>query len=284
MHRTGLYSLLVHGSQWKIVFLLIMAAVVTRSFLWILPLCFSSLLGFKFSLSENMNAPPDARCGALCSLCLSYRNGRCSSCAFGPRELRTSCPIFLCAEEKQTWCTECPEMLHCKTYRDYVNRCPFEAPEVLEDTLPHGGFLVKESMLNHGLNLFIDRVVRGDLGLIIMRQPLEVLAGLPLLKRVPIVQLKQTVTHGSSLDPTNLAKLHLTIQEFFEAAPRATILLEGMEYLIVHNGVDRMLKFIQSVAECARVSSSRFITIIDPRILDGEELVLLERELTLVSE
>lgn len=283
MHRTDVYSSVVHSSEWKILLLLLAAVVVTRPPLWGFPLFFTSLLGFKLSLSENVNAPPDARCGALCSLCVSYQNGHCSSCAFGPQEVRTSCPVFQCAEEKQTWCTECPEMLHCKIYREYVKRCPFEVPEVLEDTLPHGGFLVKESTLNEGLNLFMDRIVRGDLGLIILRQPPDVLAGWPQLRRVPIVQLKQTVTHGGALDPTNLAKLHLTVQEFFDAAPKATILLEGMEYLIIHNGVDRMLKFIHSVAECAKTSASRFITIIDPRVLDEEDLALLERELAPVS-
>ena len=281
MHRTELYSL-IHSTQWTM-FLLLITVVVTRSFLWVLPFCFSNLHRFKFSLSEDMKSPSDARCGSKCSLCISYRKGRCPSCAFGDEEKRVSCPIILCAEEKETVCTECAEMLHCAVYRKSVNVCPFEIPEVLVDTLPAGGFLVKGNDLSRGLSLFIDRIVRGDLGLIILRQPLCTLEGWPQLKNVPIVQLKQTVGEGNSLDPTNLAKLHLTIQEFFGAAPRATILLEGMEYLIIHNGVDRILKFVHSVAGCARTYSSRFITIIDPRVLDCEDFALLERELTLVG-
>jgi hypothetical protein len=255
--------------------------VVNRSLLWGLPLCLGSLLGLKFSSSENIDTPPDARCGAMCSVCTSYTTGHCPSCAFGDENVKASCAIILCAEKKQTTCTECPEMLHCNIYREYARRCPFQN-SVLQDTLPHGGFLVKEPYLHEGLNLFIDRIIRGDLGLIIMRQPPDVLKDCSFLNKVPVVQLNQTVTHGSCLDPTNMAKLHLTMEEFFKASPRATILLEGMEYLIVHNGVERMLKFIDSVTRCTATYSSRFITIIDPRVLEEEELAALERILTLV--
>ena len=265
--------------------LLVAGIVVHRSLLWGFPLLLGSLIRFKFPLSEEMGSPPDARCGAKCALCISFQNGHCSSCAFGDETLRDSCPIFVCAEKKETWCTECPEMLHCTTYREYADKCPFESPEVLQDTLPTGcGILVKEKSIEKSLHIFMDRIARGDLGLLILRQPPEVLTEWPQLESMPVVHLNQTVTNGNCLDPTNLAKLHMTIEEFFKAAPRSTVLLEGMEYLIVHNGIERMLKFAHSIAECASMYSSRFITIIDPRVLDDEELALLERELATITD
>lgn len=260
------------------------AVVVHRPFWWVLPFWVGSLIKFKLSLSEEMEAPPNARCGSKCSLCISFERGHCPSCAFGDEHVRMSCPIFVCAEEKQTRCTECPEMLHCETYREYAIKCPFESPEVLQDTLPRGcGFLVKGKNLNHGLTLFLDRIVRGDLGLIILRQPPDVLAAWPQLEAVPVIQLNQTEVHRNCLDPTNLAKLHLTIEEFFKAAPRACVLLDGMEYLMIHNGIDRMLKFIHSIVEYADRYSSCFITLIDPRVLEDEEFGLLEREFSPVD-
>lgn len=235
---------------------------------------------FKLPFSEEADAPPNARCGAMCSLCSSYRKGHCSSCELGDKQLRNSCLIYACAKEKDTVCTECPEVLHCKTYRTYAHQCPFARSSVLKDTTPHGhGYLVKENTPQQSLELFVDRIVRGDFGLVILRQAPDILTEWPLLKNVPVVYLNQTVTEDNCLDPTNLAKLHLTIEEFFKAAPRSTVLLEGMEYLIVHNGVDRMLKFIHSIGECVKKHESRFITLVDPRVLDEEEMVLLEREL-----
>lgn len=288
MHRTDLHSPIFGSVTWEaclfLVIWIVTAVVVGRSFFWAFPLCLGSLLGLKLPSSEGMDSPPDARCGAMCALCTSYTGRHCSSCAFGDETVRMSCPINQCAEKKQTLCTECPEMLHCRIYRDYANKCPFEDAAVLKDTLPCGGFLVKESRPNRSLELFTDRIIRGDLGLIIMRQPPDVLPECPPLEKVPVVQLNQTANHSSCLDPTNMAKLHLTIEEFFKAAPRATILLEGMEYLIVHNNVDRILKFVHSVAQCAKTYSSRFITLIDPRVLEEEELVALERILTLVPQ
>lgn len=278
-------SFLFHTLTWEIfILLLIITVVIQRSSSWALPLCLSSLLGFKLSFSEEMDSPPDARCGAMCSLCISYQNGHCPSCAFGDEEVRSSCLLSVCAERKQTRCTVCPEMLHCTTYREHANDCPFVTPEILLDTLPPGGgYLVKESNLTRSLSIFLDRIARGDLGLLILRQPPDVLAGIPQLERVPIVQLNQTITDKSCLDPTNLAKIHLTIEEFFRAAPKATVLLEGMEYLIIHNGVDRILKFVCSINECAKKYSSRFITLIDSRVLEDEELSSLERELVCVE-
>jgi hypothetical protein len=287
VHRTDLNSFHFRTLTWEIFLLLLLAVaviVVQRSLLWVIPVCVGSLLGFKFTFSEEMDNPPDARCGALCSFCTSFQNGHCPSCAFGDENVRLSCPLFVCAEKKETLCTVCPEMLHCTTYRNHANTCPFVDALVLQDTLPPGGgYLVYESNLNKSLFLFADRIARGDFGLVILRQPPDMLAGVPQIERVPILQLTQTVTERSCLDPTNLAKIHLTIEEFFRAAPKATVFLEGMEYLIIHNGVDRILKFIHSIAECAGKYSSRFITLIDPRVLEDDELTLLEEELIRVE-
>ncbi|MBU7013676.1 MAG: DUF835 domain-containing protein [Theionarchaea archaeon] len=243
-----------------------------------------TLLRIKLSLSQDTDVPPDARCGAMCSQCLSYQKGHCPSCPQGNEKTRSSCQLFQCASKKDTVCTECPDILHCAVYRTYSHQCPFITPVVMRDSLPEGqGFLVKERVLEESLNLFTDRIIRGDFGLIVMRQSPEVLSGILPLRRIPVVQLNQTTTEDSNLDPTNLARLHLTIQEFFEAAPRATVLLEGMEYLIVHNGIDRMLRFVHSIIEFVKIYKSRFITLVDPRVLEDEELALLERELVSVS-
>jgi hypothetical protein len=244
----------------------------------------SRFLRIKLSLSPDTDLPSDARCGAMCSQCVSYQKGHCPSCPLGDEKTRSSCPLFQCAQERDTACTECPDVLHCTTYRTYSHQCPFITPVVLKDSLPEGrGFLVKERTMEESLSLFTDRIIRGDFGLIVMRQPPEVLCGIPPLKRIPVVQLNQTATEDGCLDPTNLARLHLTIQEFFEAAPRATVLLEGMEYLIVQNGIERMLKFVHSIIEFVKIYKSRFITLIDPRVLEEEEMALLERELISIS-
>lgn len=267
-------------SGWIIVLLLVGTGVARLKW-WIVPLFLVTLPRFKFPFSPAADSPPHARCGAMCPLCISYHKGTCPSCEFGDASLRESCPIFQCAQEKDIRCTICPEMLHCTIYRKHINACPF-MNEVLNDTLPEGAFLIEESFPEKSVELFTDRIVRGDFGLIILRQSPDFLQNWPQLENVPTLQLGQTVTTSSYLDPTNLAKLHLTIQEIFEAAPRATVFLEGMEYLIVHNGSDRMLKFIHSVADYAKTHSSRFLTLMDPRVLEEEELILLERELALV--
>jgi hypothetical protein len=241
-----------------------------------------NMIGLKLSLSEE-DSPPNARCGALCSLCTSFLQGHCPSCAYGPESMRRKCPLFICAEKKGTYCTQCPDLFHCAIYRTHKDHCPFENETVLADTLPVGGYLIPERTLDMSLSVFSDRIARGDLGLLILRQSPDVLMEWPYVEKVPIVYLQQTIPQDNSLDPTNLAKLHLTIQDFFKTAPRATALLEGMEYLIVHNGIERIVTFLHSIVSCTEEYSSRFITLIDSRILQPDELDLLEKELTLIK-
>ena len=232
------------------------------------------MIGLKLSLFED-NPPPDARCGAACSLCSSFHKRHCPSCANGPKLVKLSCPLFVCAEKKETYCIECPDLFYCPIYKAHKKTCPFENSTVLADTFPAGGYIVREQVLDMSLNAFSDRISRGDLGLLILRQSHDVLRGWPYIEKVPIVSLQQTIPQDNNLDPTNLAKLHLTIQEFFKTAPSASVLLEGMEYLIVHNGVDRIVKFLHSIVSCTEEYSYRFIKHIDPRILQEEDLDLL---------
>lgn len=283
MHRT--YQCHICNERYIPVVVLLIVGMIfifeLHHAMWI-PVVMTSFLGFKFPFS-NEDAPPDAYCGAQCSLCTSYKKGRCPSCAFGDEKLRMSCPMYKCASQKDVKCTECPEVLHCAIYREFAQKCPF-ALKIKDDTIPAGhGFLIKESIPHYSLHVLCDRIVRGDFGLIILRQSTDILEEWAPLKHVPLVHLKQTLAGDNCLDPTNLAKLHVTIEEFFQAAPRATVLLEGMEYLIIHNGVDRMLKFVHSVVDCAHKYKSHFITIVDPRIFDDDEMTMLNEELILLE-
>lgn len=240
------------------------------------------MIGLKLSLSDK-DPPPDARCGAVCSRCSSFLKQHCPSCAYGPQTVRLSCPLYVCAEKKDTLCTECPEFFHCPIYRTHKKTCPFENATVLADTLPAGGYLIHEQTPDASLTAFSDRIARGDMALLILRQSPDILSEWPYVEKIPVLCLQQTIPQDNSLDPTNLAKLHLTIQEFFKTAPRATVLLEGLEYLIVHNGIDRIVKFLHSITACTKEYSSRFITLIDPRVLHRDELDLIEAELKIIQ-
>ena len=60
-------------------------------------------------------------------------------------------------------------------------------------------------------------------------------------------------------------------------------MIDGIEFLIVNNGFDKVLKMIHRVTEVVMEYRSRLIISIDPRALDTRELALLERNMEIIE-
>jgi hypothetical protein len=87
------------------------------------------------------------------------------------------------------------------------------------------------------------------------------------------------IEEGISIDPTNLPRLTHTVTQFIGQAPISFVLVAGLEYLIVHNGFDRVLKHLHMVNDQVMTHPSRLLVVVDPKTLDPKELSLLEREM-----
>jgi len=60
-------------------------------------------------------------------------------------------------------------------------------------------------------------------------------------------------------------------------------MIDGIEFLIVNNGFDKVLKMIHRITEVVMEYKSRLIISIDPRALDVREMALLERNMEVVE-
>ena len=60
-------------------------------------------------------------------------------------------------------------------------------------------------------------------------------------------------------------------------------MIDGVEFLIVNNGFDKVLKMIHRITEVVMEFKSRVIISVDPRALDVREMALLERNMEVIE-
>lgn len=228
-------------------------------------------------IREKSQAAMDARCGALCSLCSGYLDGLCPSCELEETALRESCPIHTCSLAKGILCNDCPLLFECDTFKEYCVQCPFTVDRY--GLKMKNSYIWEDADLTAAFEVFRDYIIRGSFGLLITRDYPEKLVERHLLPDVSVIWLSQIEKRGMTIDPDNLPRLTHTVTEFIQKAPISFVLLVGLEYLIVHNGFDRVLKHLHMINDQVMTNRARFLGVIDPRTLDPRELSLLEREM-----
>lgn len=226
---------------------------------------------------EPPRATMDSRCGALCSSCSAYLEGFCPSCELGDIELRESCPIYRCSLERGIICNDCSALLKCSTYREYSNECPFSVDRY--GLKVRTSYFWKDPDPSFAFEIFRDYTIRGSFGLLITRDYPEKVIERYELPDVSVLWLSQIGEYEASIDPTNLPRFTHTVSEFIRQAPISFVLLTGLEYLIVHNGFDRVLRHLHMINDQVMTHNSRLLVVADPRTLEAKELSLLEREM-----
>jgi archaellum biogenesis ATPase FlaH len=61
------------------------------------------------------------------------------------------------------------------------------------------------------------------------------------------------------------------------------ILIDGVEFLIVNNDYEKVLRMIHHITEAVMENRSRLIVSVDPRTLETRELALLERNMEIID-
>jgi PAS domain S-box-containing protein len=102
------------------------------------------------------------------------------------------------------------------------------------------------------------------------------------VKDLPTIWLTQ-VREENCIEPTNITQLSIAVKGFAEKGAEGVILLEGLEYLIVQNGFEVVLRFVQTMADIVMISKCRLIISFDAQTLGEVELHRLERELNVTN-
>jgi two-component system cell cycle response regulator len=98
------------------------------------------------------------------------------------------------------------------------------------------------------------------------------------LSKTPIVWLtKNKKLESPSLDPSEIFKLHPTVESFIKKVHDGIVLIDGIEYLILENDFKSVLKFIEQMNDSIMISDSILIFNIDSKVFDTKEYHLLKR-------
>jgi hypothetical protein len=140
-------------------------------------------------------------------------------------------------------------------------------------------YLIEEEKPETSYGVFMDAVTHGAHGLCVTRIPPETIRTEFGLQKTPIIWLSRTVDDKMCIDPAMTAELSMTIKDFIEESENGVVLLDGLEYLIVHNNFNKILKLIHDINEAIAVHQAILIIPVDRRILNEKEYALLERDI-----
>jgi hypothetical protein len=86
------------------------------------------------------------------------------------------------------------------------------------------------------------------------------------------------------IEPTNITRLSIRIQEFLKTNKNATIVVDGLEYLTSQNDFSTVLHFIQLMNDRIMISDSKLILALNPNAFKPNELAQIEHEMESLSE
>ncbi|MEW5759323.1 MAG: DUF835 domain-containing protein [Candidatus Thermoplasmatota archaeon] len=144
-------------------------------------------------------------------------------------------------------------------------------------------YLIEEEKAEHAFEIFTDYVHHDVPGLCITRQHIDVIREKYELVKTPILWLSKT-PGKNHLSPTDLGMLRETIIEYFKESGESIVLLDGLEYLIIHNSFGTLLRYLDDINEAVMLSASRLLLPVDTRALELRELALLERNMNVIKK
>ena len=145
-------------------------------------------------------------------------------------------------------------------------------------------YMINSDDYSAGFEIFIDYVKHRRQGLCITRQSPKNIKRKYNLEKTPIVWLtKADNPKETCISPEDLTKLDSTIKNFIKEANDGFVVLEGLEYLGVHNSFSSVLKLINSLSDAIACSSSRLLILIDSEAFDIKDYHIIKRDTELLG-
>ncbi|MBU7014809.1 MAG: DUF835 domain-containing protein [Theionarchaea archaeon] len=150
---------------------------------------------------------------------------------------------------------------------------PSERPHLEKGTM----YLVKGRDVGRSYSLFADWFSKNATGLIITRMSPPRIRTVYNLCEAPTLWLSQKEDENV-LYPTQLHKLSYIISEAVFDQKDPVILLDGLEYLIVHNKFEPVLKQLYIIREVISRHGGIILIPVDPEAFSEKEMGFLEKE------
>jgi hypothetical protein len=147
---------------------------------------------------------------------------------------------------------------------------------------PGQGYLFEAKRSDQAYEVLIDALREGNEGLVISREHPDIVRQKYSLAKTPIVWL--TSHPGNErVDPTNLSILQHTVNEFLKRSKSPIILLDGVEYLILNNKMEKVLQVVLTLKDEVSINDGVLLLPVDPETFETRALALLERDFEIVG-
>ena len=134
------------------------------------------------------------------------------------------------------------------------------------------------------MKLFMQIASQGHYGFIVTREyPIEVRKNWN-VDSLPIIGLTtskegEELNNVQYMDPHNMVELSHAIKDFISKNERSVIIIDGLEYLIIQNNFNDVLRFIESINDFISKKKAVVIIPLDFKAVSESDLHLLKREL-----
>jgi len=163
-----------------------------------------------------------------------------------------------------------------------------EHPGARRGSLPHEtvlepgtAYLVPDEKPDRAFEILASVVAKGSKGLVITRIYPEEVRRRFRLKDVPVLWLSRGYGKDT-VNPTNLGALVHEIERFVSGKEDSVVLLDGLEYLLVQNDTQKVVKFVQTLADSASVHHTKILMPFNEKSVGEAERALLTRDLEIL--
>jgi len=143
-------------------------------------------------------------------------------------------------------------------------------------------YVIKEKKPDGAMGHFLKMIARGYTGLVISRQHPDNVMRKYKLEGVRLVWLSTTLGKDY-IDPHNLGSLTNVAGLFLNDNGKSVIVLDGLEYLMVHNDFGRVLKFMEYLNEMVMQRQAVLLISLDDRAFEPRQIALIERNAAILD-
>ena len=142
-------------------------------------------------------------------------------------------------------------------------------------------WLIEEEKLERGAEMFQSVIIKGQAGLCITRTPLDFKD--QAIKPKRYFRLSHLIGENQ-LRPDQLGFLRNIINNFIDDNDHFVIFLEGVDYLVLENKLDKILKLIYMISDKVVERDGVLIISMNSMLFDERDYARLQRDLHVFNE
>jgi two-component system cell cycle response regulator len=143
---------------------------------------------------------------------------------------------------------------------------------------PGTAYLLLDVKPDRAFRILESQLARGAKGLVVSRIYPDEVRRRYRLKDVPVLWLSRGYGKDA-VNPTNLGAIIQNVEKFVSGKEDSVVLFDGLEYLLVQNDAQKVVKFVQTLADTASVHHAKVLIPFDTKSVSEVQRALITRDL-----